>query len=40
MVEKKKGYYIIDKLRSIILMKADFNMANKIFSERITKKRM
>jgi hypothetical protein len=29
MLEKKKGVIIMDKLRAILLMKADFNFGNK-----------
>ena len=30
MLEKEKGVFKVDKLRAILLMEADFNMANKI----------
>jgi hypothetical protein len=29
MLEKKKGVILVDKLRAILLMEADFNYANK-----------
>ena len=30
MLEKEEGNIIIDKLRAILLMEADFNMVNKL----------
>jgi hypothetical protein len=37
MLEKKKGVIIVDKLRAILLMEADFNFGNKtIFGQCMT----
>ena len=34
MIEKKKGNFRVDKLRTILLFEADFNMNNKIMARR------